>query len=389
MRLFVAALAGLAVIGCSQTPAAAVSPAASAPPNPTASSQPVPTGQASPPQVADLPLSKVGFSCRLPVATYAVGGDSATYRGGFISFPQAAYQSDPAGAITNEDLAGGFVTAATPVLHGTLQTGSPFYDLARKRWVPAGAGQSSPDGSSYAYGVLNESKPGSPYAIHVVNVATGVDRVFTVPTTPDFGGALGASVGDYDGASVYFSSQQQMGPPLGVWRLDLASGTVHELSRELGVAAIGAGYLWLNRIDPRDPEGPLTGRSGPRSNSVIRVDLATGRETVWYFAAGHQVFFQGIDRLGAPIISDALPPDFTHEAIQLVSKPESSGIAIYDGVGGLRLSAPQSDIQGRLWLGSDRGIYVWTPAVGLQKVYSYDGNPTAEANSMLPSGRCS
>jgi hypothetical protein len=116
MRLFIAALAGLAVAGCSQTPTAAVSPAASAPPSPTASSQPVPSGQASPSPVADLPLSKVGFSCRLPVATYAVGGDSANYTGGFITFPQAGYQSDPAGAITNADMAGGFVTAATPHL---------------------------------------------------------------------------------------------------------------------------------------------------------------------------------------------------------------------------------------------------------------------------------
>lgn len=388
MRLFIAALAGLAVAGCSQTPTAAVSPAASAPPRPTASSQPVPGGQASPSPVADLPLSKIGFSCRLPVTTYTVGGDSASYRGGFLSFPQAAYQSDPAGAITNEDMAGGFVTAATPVLHGTLQAGSPFYDLARKRWVPAGAGQSSHDGSSYAYGVLNGSNPGAPYAIHVVNVATGVDHVFTVPTTPDFGGAVGASVGDFDGASVYFSSQQQMGPPIGVWRLDLASRAVHQLSRELGVAAIGGGYVWLNRIDPRDPEGPQTGRSGPRSNSVIRVDLATGQETIWYFAAGHQVFFQGIDRLGAPIISDAPPPDFTHAAMRLVSKPESSGIAIYDGVGGLWLSAPQSDVEGRLWLGSDRGIYIWTPAEGLQKVYAYDGNLSAEGHAILPAGLC-
>ena len=384
MRLYIAALAGLAIAACSQPPAAAVSPSAS----PAPSGQSVPGGQASPSPVTDLPLSAASFSCRLPVVAYAAGGDSASYRGGFITFPQAGYQSDPAGAITNEDLAGGFVTAAAPVLHGTLQTGSPFYDLARKRWVPAGAGQSSPDGSSYAYGVLNGSNPGAPFAIHVVSVATGVDRVFNIPTTPDFGGAIGASVGDFDGASVYFSSRQQMGPPLGVWGLDLASGAVHELSKELSVAAIGAGYVWLNRIDSRDPEGPLTGRSGPRSNSVVRVDLASGQETVWYFAAGHQVFLQGVDRLGAPIISDAPPPGFTHQAIRLVSKPESSGIAIYDGGGGLWLTSPQSDIQGRLWLGSDRGIYVWTPAVGLQKVYSYDSYPMSEAHSILPSGLC-
>lgn len=351
MRLFVAAILGLAIAGCIQTPTAAVSPLPSQPSSPTPSSQPTPGGQPSPSPVTDLPLSAVGFACRLPVTEYVIpGGDYASYKGGFITFPQAGLQADPAGLIANEDLAGGFATSAKPVLHGTLQTGAPFYDLAMKRWVPVGSGQSSPDGSSYAYGVLNPSGPLTANVVHVVTVASGAERIFTVPATPDFGG-VGAVVGDFDGSGVYFSSHQQMGPPAGVWRLDLASGAVRQLSKVLSVAAIRGGYAWLNRIDPRDPQGPQTGRSGPRANSVVRVDLSTGKETVWYYAAGHQVFFQGIDRLGAPIISDAPPPDFTRAAIRLVSKPESTGITIYDGVGGLNFSAPQSDSSGRLWLG--------------------------------------
>jgi hypothetical protein len=392
MKLFVTALAGLIISGCAQTPTATASPVASPMTSGQASASPVASpmtnGQASPSPVIDRPLSRIGLACRLPLTMYVAGGDSATYRGGFITFPQAGYQLDPAGVITNEDLAGGFVTAATPVLHGTLQTGPPFYDLARKRWVPAGAGQSSPDGSSYAFGVLNGSNPGAPLAIHVVTIASGADHVFTVSTTPDFGGAVGAWVGDFDGSSVYFSSQQQMGPPMGVWRLDVASGTVHQLSKEFGVAAIRGSDVWLTRIDPRDPEGPLTGRSGPRANSVVRVDLSTGQETVWYFAAGHQVSLEGIDSLGAPIISDAPPPNFTHAAVRLVSKPASAGIAIYDGVDGLGFWAVQSDISGRLWLGNDFGIYLWTPAVGLQKVYAYSSDTMAEAHEVLPSGRC-
>jgi hypothetical protein len=364
MRLFIAALVGLAVSGCTQAPTATVSPVAS------------PASSGSP--VTDLPLSQISFACRLPVATYVGGGDAASYRGGFIFFPEAAYKPDPAGVITNEDLAGGFVTAATPVLHGTTQAGPPFYDRAGKRWVPVGAGQSSPDGSSYAYGVLNRSNPGAPIAIHVVNVATGVDHVFLLQSTPEFGGSVGAWVGDFDGSSVYFSSQQQMGPPMGVWRLDTATGAVQQLSNELGVTAIRGRDLWLNRIDPRDPVGP-------QSNSVVRADLATGKETVWYYATGHMVFLAGVDRLGAPIIIDYPSHDFTHAAVRLVSKPESTGIAIYDGVGGLVFSAWQSDISGRLWLGNDRGIYLWTPAVGLQKVFPYIGQV---GDTILPVGLC-
>lgn len=379
MKLFVAALATLAIAACSQTPTAAGSPRTSPPSSPTV--------QPSLSPVTDLPLSKVGFTCRLPVTEYVIpGGDYASYKGSSISFPQATLQADPAGLIANEDLAGGFATSAKPVLHGTLQTGAPFYDLAKKRWVPVGAGQSSPDGSSYAYGVMNASGAAASFAIHVVTVSSGADRIFTVPTTPDVGGA-GAWVGDFDGSSVYFSSQQQMGPPAGVWRLDIASGAVRQLSKVLSVAAIGGGYIWLNRIDPRDPEGPQTGRSGLRANSVVRVDLSTGQETVWYYAKGHQVFLDGVDRLGAPIVSDAPPPNFTHVALRLVSRPESTGITIYDGVGGLNFSAPQSDISGRLWLGGDRGVYLWTPAVGLQKVFASNGDPMFPKLT-LPAGLC-
>jgi hypothetical protein len=389
MRLLAAMVAGLAIAGCTQTPTAAVSPIASVPPTASASSgTATPAPQASPSPVIDLPLSKVSFACKLPVTMYASGGDYASYSGGFITFPEAGFQADPAGRIDSEYLAQDFATKSVPVLHGTTQAGAPFYDLSMKRWVPAGPGQSTPDGSAYAYSVVSSgSSPNPPLVIHVITVATGADRTFTVQRTPDFDGAMGLVVDDFDGAGVLFSSQATMGPPLGVWRLDIGSGTVRQISKELGVAGVGAGYLWLNRIDPRDPEGPATGHSGPRSNSVVRVDLSSGQETVWYFVAGHQVFFYGTDRLGAPIITDAPPPNFDHSALHLVSKPESSGITIYDGAGGIWLWAPQSDISGRLWLGSDRGIYLWTPAVGLQKVFSINRDPAFD-HAVLPSGLC-
>jgi hypothetical protein len=123
---------------------------------------------------------------------------------------------------------------------------------------------------------------------------------------------------------------------------------------------------------------------------VVRVDLATGQETVWYFAAGHMVALLGLDRLGAPIVSDAPPSQFDHAALRLVSKPESDGITLYDGTGGLWFSALQPDISGRLWLGNDRGVYLWTPAVGLQKVFALTPGPGISEipQQTLPAGLC-
>src|SRR5690242_5446502 len=100
----------------------------------------------SPAPSRDLPVSRVDFTCRLPVVTNT---NEFRFAGGFISFPSGTYQADPNGAITGSPT-GVSVTAASPVLHGT---GSSFYDLAMKRWLPAGVGQTSPDGRSYAYAV--------------------------------------------------------------------------------------------------------------------------------------------------------------------------------------------------------------------------------------------
>jgi len=376
MKLFAAGLAMVAMAAC--TPASQHASVSSPSPSPAS-----PSGS----PVTDLPLSKAVFTCRLPITKSLSGGDYASYEGGFITFPEATYQKDPGGAIHSEYLAQDFATAAAPQLHGAAQSGAPFYDLAMKRWVPVGAGQASPDGGSYAYGLYRGPDPNAPFVIHVVDIKTGTDRGFTIPITPDFGTADGAWVGDFDGASVFFSSIQRMGPPQGVWRLDVATGAVHELRMLYGVAAIEGGSAWVNRIDPRDPEGPQTGRSGPRSNSIVRVDLASGQEMIWAFAAGHQVSLFGVDRLGAPIISDAPPPDFTPATLRLVSKPESDGITIYDGKGGLVFFTLQSDVQGRLWLGNDRGIYAYTPAVGLRKVFAYMHDPV-EAAAMAPGGFC-
>jgi hypothetical protein len=376
MRLCVALVAVLAIAACTQPPQqSAATP-------PTSSTLP-PT----PSPVTDLPLSTVTFTCRLPVTKSLSGGDFASYEGGFITFPQGGYQTDPTGAIHSEYFAQDFVTVAKPELHGAPQAGPPFYDLAQKRWLPVGSSQSSPDGSAYAYSILNGLAPGPPFAIHIVDVARGTDRTFPVPTSSEFGSSEGAWIGDFDGDAVSFTSMQTIGHPQGVWSLNVVSGKISQLSRVAGVAAIENGYVWVSRIDPRDPQGAQTGRSGPHENSLVRVDLTSGQETVWYYAAGHVVGLVGVDRLGAPIISDAPPPDFTRATLRLVSKPESDGITIYDGKGGLVFFTLQSDVLGRLWLGSDRGIYVWTPAVGLAKVFAFT-HDTVDAAAMAPAGLC-
>ena len=336
----------------------------------------------------DVPPSRVDFSCRLPVTRSTTGGDFVSYQGGFITFPQGIWQPDPAGVINSEYLQQDFVTTATPVLHGTLHAGPPFFDLALKRWLPAGAGQASPDGRSYAYAVANPSNPGAPFVIHVVDVAYGTDRTLTVPRSPEFGDANGAYLADFDGASVYFSSPQSRGPLVGVWRLDIGSGAVTELTSQPGIAAVRNGYAWVNRVDPRDPQGPqFPGIGGQHSNSVVRIDVATGEETVWYYAKGNEVLFAGFDKSGDPLIANSWPP-FANRSLLIAFSPGGDVATVYDESRELWFGTAQPDTAGRLWLGSDRGIYLYSPGAGLRKVFAIANGPTTLEETIQPAGYC-
>src|SRR5713226_8151563 len=102
------------------------------------------------------------------------------FTGGFISFPSATYQADPNGVLSGSP-DNSYTTKASPVLHGS--GGWPFYDLAMRRWLPAGPGQTSPDGRSYAY-IVPAAPSSKPTAVHVVQVATGSDHVISIGLPP-------------------------------------------------------------------------------------------------------------------------------------------------------------------------------------------------------------
>jgi hypothetical protein len=375
--LLTAACASSPPQSATNTQTASESRISSGPTPPADIPQPAGTPQ---PQAQDPSLSSVNFTCKLPVIKSTQGGDFASFQGGFVTFPQATFEPDPTGRISSRYRERDFATAASPVLYGS---GPAFYDLAQRRWVPVGAAQSSPDGAYYAYGILNGSDPRPPVTIHLVDVAHATERTFTV-TNQDLGSTIGARVIDFDGSAIYFTSLQTQGMPLGIWKLDIASGTVRELSHLYGVAMARGGYAWLNRIDPRDPGGPQTGRSGPRSNSVVRINLATAAETVWYYAPGQMVFIAGLDEHGHPIVRTSSPNQSIDQgAVLLVPSPGDRGTLIFGG--GPWLTEPQTD-GGRLWFGAAREIYLYTAASGFRKVFNFTGDVTVAA--IYPVGFC-
>src|SRR6266702_8078830 len=171
-RLLATALL-LVTAACSSSTGHASTPSASPSATPSATVTVLPT--ATPGGNADLPVTRVGFTCSLPAVVTAGGGDFVSYNGGFISFPGGTYTQDPNGLITTGSSQQEVQTKATPVLTGVPQDGPTFYDAGVHRWVPVSAAQSSPDGSSYAYATTGaSSSEGATF--HIVNASTATQK---------------------------------------------------------------------------------------------------------------------------------------------------------------------------------------------------------------------
>jgi hypothetical protein len=314
----------------------------------------------------------VDFSCRLPVVVGNKAGDGYEYDGGFIKFPAAAYTADPAGVIRRPPGQDVFATSASPTLKGVQQNGPPFYDSAVKRWVPANSAQFSSDGLSYAYttGVAQRLQ------IHIVDARSGVEKDYeTELETYNF-------VADYDKGLVYLTGTGLGGPGYGVWAFDPAAGSAHRVSASGGVLAIRGGFAWLGRFDPRDKPPQGYHELAP-INTIVRMALATGAETVWYYRPGQYLEVSGFDGRGNPVIS--LPSgqqSYDATELRLVPQPATSGVVVSPG--DIYLSPPQGDGD-RIWFGGRNGIYLFTQSRGLVKVFNFNGNSDLK---MFPAGYC-
>lgn len=334
------------------TKASAVSPSPQGSPEPSATASP------------DLPLSTVTFSCRLPVLVHP---SPVNWAGGSVTFPGRTYQKDPAGGLIWVG-DGQVDTQAKPKLSGYGD--SPFYDIAMKRFLPASPAQTSPDGRTYAY--VTPSFGGTQSTVNVVTVATGIERRLKVN--------IPVHLDTFDGRYAYLVGQ-------GVWRMDTTTGALNQVSLEPSTILVRGGNLWVGRVNPADPSPPkaLPARielpqGGRLFDSIAQLNLTTGTETTWIYSPGEEVFLLGLDAAGHPVVSVSHGPDFSAwlDTVLVLNRPGDRGTHISDGA--VLLNHVQAD-GGRIWFGSDRGIYLWTPGGGLQKVF-------ASNQPIAPGGFC-
>ncbi|MGH7489749.1 MAG: hypothetical protein ACREMY_29720, partial [bacterium] len=116
------------------------SPVASIPP----AKSPTATSGSSP-----IPITQVGFSCRLPLVESLAGGHA---QAGFVSLPAGIFALDP-----------------------NAPASSVYYDRAVSRWLPVGPDAVAPDGFHYAFTDRPDTYQQSPPTrakLHVVSVRT-------------------------------------------------------------------------------------------------------------------------------------------------------------------------------------------------------------------------
>ncbi|MEO8745195.1 MAG: hypothetical protein ABI334_01340 [Candidatus Dormiibacterota bacterium] len=335
------------------TKASAVSPSAQMSPEPSATASP------------DLPLSTVTFSCRLPVLVHP---SLISWAGGFATFPGGTYQEDPAGGLIW--IGDGLVaTQAEPMV--SAYGDSPFYDLAMKRFIPASPAQTSPDGRTYA--LVTNSLGGTQATVDVVTVASGSERRLNISLQP-------VHVADFDGRYAYLVGQ-------GVWRIDTTTGALNQVSLERSTILVRGGNLWVGRVNPADPSPPRASparielpQGGRLVDSIAQVNPNTGIETTWIYRPGEEVFLLGFDAAGHPVVAVSHGPDINawKDTVLVLNSPGDRGTHVSDGA--VLLNHVQAD-GGRIWFGSDRGIYLWTPGGGLQKVF-------ASNQPVAPGGLC-
>jgi len=296
------------------------------------------------PSANDLPLSRLDFTCRLPVSLQVPGEPP---QGAFIDFPSGALTLDPKGK------------------------GGVYYDRAFSKWLPQPRNAVSPDGRRYAYGAQTASNQP---ILHVITVATGADRVYRLPSEL-YSAIGGTTVFDFANDRVYLGWLTE-GSILGVWVVDLVTGTTRKITVAGNMGAVDGQVAWFGSVNPKDPN-PLSFPPGAASNQINRLDLVTGKTTAWLYRPGTLLSVLGIDAAHHPIVQSYTDPQ--HAELLVLVSPTTQAL-IYSGAGDSAAVQIDSFEGGMIsdghgtWFGSgSHGLYLYAQSAGLKKVSAVSG----------------
>jgi len=335
MRGWPAALI-LLTLACGQSgqPVAAKS---SPSPIATASTSPIP---------GDLPLSRLSFSCRLPIVIPPpADGQSHPSTDAFLAFPSTSVTTDPTGN-------GGF-----------------SFDRAFSKWLPVSREAVSPDGTHYAFGDLGQQQ--GQFVIHIVDIASGHDHAFPIDANVA-GFNVQPLIFDYATEGIYLG-QAFEGSVSGLWLFDPATGSIHQVTKLSVEVNAGRGIFWFDELNPADPN-PVRSAMRVMPDQIWRLELSSGHQVIWLDRPGTGVHVIGIDAHDRPLIR-AVHDGYNNldpTAELLLSLDDAKQQSIYKGAIAASLSGGITDDHG-VWFGSQQGIYLYSDSGGLQKVSDQPG----------------
>jgi hypothetical protein len=263
-------------------------------------------------------------------------------KGGFLTFPDQVLTVDPAASV--------------------------FYDRAFSKWLPVSRVQVSPDGRRYAYAANADG--GASFAgtnLHVVDVATGADRVV-------YSGSTTYTVVDFASAGIYVTSiASPFSATHGLWLQDPSGGQPKLISSEILEPAVGGGAAWGLHLNAADPS-PGTGGVEGAGNEVLRFDLHTGASTPWFYRPGARVWILGFDPAGHAFVRVVTEANVTEPIGLWLVQSQSQAIRLFAGNGPDPSQLGAVDNHG-VWFDSFRWSpnAIWLYAGGsLQKVATID-----------------
>jgi hypothetical protein len=322
------------------------------------------------------PSSEGGLtiSCHLPVVQHPPVGP-ALFQTVFVDFPAGKVTIDQRGAFEQHDVL--YTSVAIPHLSGLSW---PSWDRTLSRWVPAEQEAISPDGARYAYAIAGSDYPKTnlhPVA-HLVDIATGADRVVGLPALDPF---LTWGVASFTTDGIYLRKLPYEGiSPPGLWLLNPSTGSVRLAARDSALGSPHGGAVWVNAVDPADQSALRDSYSGTLlPDKVLRQDLKSGATVVWFYRPGHSVHLLGLDQSGRPFVLVASGQSSTDSAeLWLVPAP-GSGEPLSSGSEAFGLSAPVGDAH-RVWFSGPGGIFMYTPTSGLQKIPGLNGQVAGQCS---------
>jgi hypothetical protein len=230
-----------------------------------------------------------------------------------------------------------------------------------------------PNESAYVT-VETEQQPPYTSRLHLVDSATGLERVVQVPP-PDGAPRYLYVLRGYTPDGVYVSQAAAATEDggHGLWLLDTITGTRREISPYGYWPIIGGGAAWGYAYDDtvaRPPDGWAA------FNSVVRLDLRTGQTQPWLVTPGRRIDITGVDGIGRLLVMVSNGHGDTGSAtvadLRLLSGPGQSRTytvppaASYPGLAVLRFIGV-TDANG-IWLGDVNATYLFDAEQGLRRM---------------------